>query len=149
MKLSDTFSKAFKNWLKYLVYAIIVFVYIFFYAMINSHVSTLAKQTGNSRLFLILEPIGNSIFGVLIGFEHLINQKKKEGKWVFNIPRFVLLGIPSLFFSVFTSIYYSNISNLFPFMYRFPQIITFSYFYVLCQFLFGYVLITNFSKRNN
>ncbi len=146
-RLSESFSEVSKNWLKYFIYAMIIFIYIVFYTLVNRNSYIMAQETGNNTSFSVIQIIGNFIFGVLFGFEHIINENKKDGLWVFNVPRFVFLGIPSLLFSLYIFIYYSNIPVLMSITDHLPDFMLYSYFYVINQILFGYVLVSNFSKR--
>jgi hypothetical protein len=89
------------------------------------------------KTFAILEILGLFIFGVLLGVEHLINEKKKEGKWYFNVPRIIILGVSSLVFNLSILVYI--------FIVKLPNNMTIE-FMSMNMPLFGYLLSSNFSK---
>ena len=88
--------------------------------------------------------------GLILGLEHLIQEIKKQGKWVINIPKLVLMGIPSLYFSLSILIYYIN-SQFVRDILSYPIGILLNNspnFISVFQLILGYSIITSFYKEN-
>jgi uncharacterized membrane protein len=87
--------------------------------------------------------------GVLLGLEHFIREKKKDGKWSLNRPKLVLIGIPSLYFSASILLFYNSIlSNTF-LTYPIGVLLNNngSHFLTVFNVIFGYTIITSFYKK--
>ena len=140
-----------KRWFKNLIYLAIMFLIV----LLRAHVIKMAKgyyseafQMNYYLLFLIV--LINCLFGVLLGLEHLIHEIKTEGTWNINYPKLILIGLPSLYFSIANFSIYSH-SKLFQYIFTFPLRILLSYdttILYLCQLIFGYIVITSFYKEN-
>jgi hypothetical protein len=99
-------------------------------------------------MFLIFASIG-----LIIGIEHLLSEISKQGQWKICLPKIILLGLPSLYFSLGYIIYCSNILIFCQYLYQPILTITIGQklgnFIELFQFIFGYVIITSFYKTPN
>ncbi len=78
--------------------------------------------------------------GLFLGFEYLILEYRKEGVWKVNLPKLILMVIPSLCISISWVLYYYGnnpafllIKNSFGFVHIAPVV-------------FGFSLITCFYK---
>jgi hypothetical protein len=75
-------------------------------------------------------------------------EKRKEGRWKINVPKLILMGLPSLYFSLYVFIFYSHV----PFVRNtLIQPIEFFLrvnmtFMDIFQLLFGYIVITSLYK---
>lgn len=138
-KNTDIYSGSLKKWLKYIIYAIVIFTYITIYSVLD------AQSPHVPYMRIIVQTSGSIIFGIILGLEYLLNERKKEGKWSFNIHRFILVGIPSFISAMYYFFYYCPIFIVIPF--RLPNLIFTNTFFIFSGILFGYVLITDFSKR--
>lgn len=95
------------NWLKYFLYALVLICYITISDKIIVFLNYQYYHLIISLfLFLLVKTILFIIVGVLIGLESLILEKRKEGKWKVNLPKVIFLGLPSLYFSIGTFIYF-------------------------------------------
>jgi len=79
--------------------------------------------------------------GAAFGLEKLLFEKKQKGRWKFNLPRFLILGLPGFVMGLCLIL-----SNLFPATPLFGFVAAYSLFVNLMQMLFGYTLITSFYK---
>ena len=117
-------------------------VVLFGYSLIGfSVLEVLDKYTSmsyNVIAEMVISAIVFLIFGILIGGTNLISEIKKEGKWKFNIPKFILIGIPSLILSIKILLYF-----IFPF--KIYLLINPAVF----QIILGFVIITSFYKEKN
>ena len=94
------------NWLKYLLYAVILICYITFSDKIITSLMNHTQTTYSPFLYILGSMIIFIVLGLLLGLESFISEMKKEGKWRINAPKVVFLGLPSLYFSVGTFIYF-------------------------------------------
>jgi hypothetical protein len=140
-----------KSWLKYLIYIILFLAIACFGQNFLVDIKKSVQGTENVNL-LFLPVVITSIFyvviGLLLGLESLICEIKKDGIWKINLPKLVLLGVPSLYISFYVFLYYSNyeiISNVLalriPVLLRSGTGITF-------QVVLGYSIITSFYRKN-
>jgi len=137
-----------KSWIKYLIYMCLILIVVF----VGQHVFEVYKQNAerNFNFGLYYASVFPIIFygsiGLLLGLEHLICELRKEGTWVVNLPKIVLMGIPSLYFSLAIIIYFSNI----PFL-SLPLrglMGGSANFINVFQIILGYSIITSFYKAN-
>ncbi|NLP15745.1 MAG: hypothetical protein GX379_01690 [Clostridiales bacterium] len=99
--------------------------------------------TAFSYICLITIPfVLNIIIGLLFGLDRLTAERKKSGKWKIDIPRIIILGLPSLFFSLSYYIALLNIEIFTLILYGTDYIPIF-------QILLGYVLITCLYKDSS
>jgi len=136
------------HWLSYFVYSVVLLSYIFFSNKIFHVLNEQRKNTFELVPGLIWSTVIFVILGVLLGVEKFILERRKEGHWEVNLPKAILLGIPSLYlaFGVFL--------NYLPFEFA-NQTLTYpirfflesnSSFWAIFQVIFGYVVITSFDK---
>ena len=102
-----------KSWTKYAIYILLISVLIFAKEYVIGKLEYSYKRTwgGNgSYILLITIPfIFNLVIGMFIGIDHFIKEIKKAGTWKINLPKIVLVGLPSLFFSLTYHVAFINI----------------------------------------
>lgn len=138
-------------WLKYCVYILLLSVIIFLKEYITGYLEFTYKRTwgaGQSYILLITIPfIFNLMIGAFLGIEHFLVESKKAGTWKISLPKLILLGVPSLFFSLtyhIAGIDTSFVQN------TLLRITTFGINFIPAfQIVLGYVLITCFYKRKS
>ena len=87
--------------------------------------------------------------GLLLGLEHVIQEINKIGSWRINVAKFVLLGIPSLYFSFGVFIYF-GIGKILPNVLTYPIAMLMSNkvdFLSVFQIILGYSIISSFYKK--
>ena len=140
---------AMKSWVKYLIY-ISFFVFITF---CGGSISRAVE--GNDQYVILINVLRIVLYGAMgmvLGSEHLLNEFKKNGGWKINLPKIILMGIPSLYIALSPFIYYSQFINSFLPSLLFPvRVMLWSDFEFLniFQLLLGYIVATSFYKRNN
>ncbi len=91
-------------WLKYCIYSLLLIVLIFLKEYVTGKYKFSLARTwgGGSRyiLFITVPSIFNLVIGLFLGIEHFIVEFKKTGTWKINLPKLLLIGLPSLFFSL-------------------------------------------------
>jgi hypothetical protein len=137
-----------KTWLRYLIYMCLILIMVFW----GQHIFGVYKQSVQKNFnfrpyyFNILMIIFYGGIGLLLGLEHLICEIKKEGTWTINLPKIILMVIPSLYFSLAMFIYYNNMTVL-----SFPIKVLIedgTAFINAFQIILGYSVITSFYKNS-
>lgn len=90
----------------------------------------------------------NMSFGVILGIEHIFENRKQNGKWHIDYKRLLIMGIPALLLSV-EAVHFFLIENIL------KEIgMGFSNFHLAAparepffRILLGYVLVTSFYKE--
>jgi len=139
------------SWLKYFVYLGLIVLVVWVKPIAETSFQTQYSETYkiNYLLYvvLVLIPV---IIGALIGLEIYFNERAREGKWRFNLPKLILLGIPSLYITAFYFI------SLIPSekVYNILVVPIYGFFgntsdfIMIFQLLLGYSLITLFYKSD-
>ncbi|MBX4267980.1 hypothetical protein [Clostridium estertheticum] len=140
-----------KSWLKYLFIILIILFIVFSGQHILDGINRNAQETYNTHPYLqnILMIIFYGGIGLLLGLEHLIHEIKKEGTWIINVPKFLLMGLPSLYFSLAVFIYYSNnqlVRNVLSYPISILLTSNQSFIWVF-PLILGYSIITSFYKK--
>lgn len=142
-----------EKWLKYLFIIISIIIMTYWRHHFFVSISRNARETFNYNPYLqnIISLFFYGSIGLLLGLEHLIKELKKEGKWVINISKIVLLGVPALYFSLSIFVFYNNL----PLNNLWSQPISIllrnngnSNFIVIFQVILGHTIITSFNKDN-
>ncbi|MFT8351264.1 hypothetical protein [Clostridium saccharoperbutylacetonicum] len=142
-----------KSIFKYLFFTILIFLMIALRAYITRQLKSQFEVIYRINFSLLF--IGMSInvaIGLALGMEHLINEIKKEGTWKPNLPKIILMGIPSLYFSFAYLVGYCNNEFLQKTILFYPITNLFNYdssFISVSQIILGYIIITSFYRYNN
>lgn len=128
-----------KNAVKYLIYLLII---IGLYCLGSS---ILAKHYAEAQITFIynywLITLVKLIFfggiGIVLGLDKFLSELTQEGKWKFDITKLIILGIPSIIFSM-------------PYLVlTFIQIPTsFSSAFTIANIVLGYTLISSLYKEH-
>lgn len=138
-------------WIKYIIYATLIFLMIVIKDYISGLYNTFFKRnfSVNYSYIVISILIGISI-GLLLGLEHFIIEIRKEGRMKLNFPKLILIGLPALYISFGFLWIYSGISFLQNIV-AYPLIYLFRYgsgCAPISQLILGYIAITSFYKEN-
>ena len=136
---------------KYLFYILIIFGLIQLNGFISNEFQIDWKadfKPNISYLFIIL--MINLVIGVVLGFGHFLRQMRNDGRWKLNLLKLLLVGLPSLFFSLNTilivlQVKYIGMTCFNIMTYVFHN--TSDYVFIF-QIVFGYILITSFYRKN-
>lgn len=138
-----------KDWIKYLIYIVLIFFIIILKGYVGNLSTAYFKQEFRANYFyLIISMLVGLCIGMVLGLEHLIREIKKEGTWKINLPKLILVGLPSLYCSLTFVFFFSGIGFL-------QNIIAYPLFYFLryssnyvplFELILGYVVITSFYK---
>ena len=140
-----------KSWLKYLMHITL----IFFIIALREYVEKLSLDS-YSRLesamvfYLVISLLLGVCIGLILGLDHLLSELRKEGMWKINLPKLILVGLPSLYFSV-TNIWVLCNGQFLREIISYPLHYFFRYgssYISLFQVILGYVVITSFFKYN-
>ncbi|RII36139.1 hypothetical protein D2A34_01835 [Clostridium chromiireducens] len=132
------------NWLMYSIYSIVLLCYIIFSSKILIYEKEQFQRTFNNVPLIIWSIVIFIVLGLLLGLEKFLSEKKKDGRWKVNLSRLVLLGIPSLYFSLGIMILSIPITFV-----RYPILYLLKYEDILSifQVILGYIIITSFIKE--
>ena len=138
-----------KFWSRYLVYIILLFVMIYLREYIGSRCRAYAAREFSNNFYLITINVLITVgIGLLLGIEHLNDEIKKDGTWKINLPKIILVGFPSLYFSFSYVLLYCNnpfLQNIIA--YPSLKLLVYGAGYLpLFQLILGYVFITSFYK---
>ena len=137
-------------WFKYLIYLILVCLL----SMLRGYFGTLFKNWYFNDDFnmpfyaIIIFLLGVSI-GLLIGMEQFLQVRRSPGVWKINLPKLIILGLPSLYVALFHI--YIAIGNSLISVIATPLIYIFRYgttHVTVFQIILGYVIITSITKQN-
>lgn len=136
-------------WVRYLAYIFIILVLTYSAQQVFQSIKKGEPTIVYTLTFysiLLYAPVG-----MVLGLEHLILELKKKGTWSINLPKVILFGIPSLYFSLTYILYYSNINqnvSILRFL-LYPidlMMTTKANFIIVFQIIFGYTIITSLDK---
>lgn len=138
-----------KNWLRYLAYSVVIITLLILrtYALERYD----AYRSREFEINFGLAAIGviiNITIGLVLGAEHLFNEIKKEGTWKINLPKVILIGLPSLCLSLIFWGMYADISGL-GYMWEHSIIsllINYPGNQLMFQVIVGYAVISSFYK---
>ena len=139
-----------KPWFKYLISITLIISLIVLREYVEKLLSASYYRFAFSEMvyYIVISLLLGLCIGLFLGLEHLIRELKKEGMWKINLPKLILVGLPSLYFAL------SNIwllsGNQFTrevIAYPLHYLLKYGLGYVsLFQIILGYVLITSFYK---
>ena len=140
-----------KSWSKYFLIIILILVMVFWGQYVLDGITRNSQKTYNINPYFynMVMIIFYGSIGLLLGLEHLIQEIKKEGTWVINIPKLILMGIPSLYFSLGIFLYGSR-NQFVREVIAYPIGILLNNstnFIFVLQLIFGYSIITSFYKK--
>lgn len=135
------------NWLFYFIYSLILVSYSIFICNILIFEKEQYQRLYSNFSLFIWSIILCIVLGLLLGLETFLSNMKKEGHWKINLPKLILLGVPSLYFSLGILILLIPITPI-------RQILSYPILYLLkyddilsiFQVILGYIIITSFIK---
>jgi len=139
-----------KKWVKYLCYFFCILSFTVIASLLLDKTNYYQSITYNPYPRLLIDTISHIIFGVLLGLDCFLKEKKEKGTWKINKVKLLYLGVPSLIFSLYYVVQYTQIAHVFIqfnklwnllFFYKNNYVISFS------QILFGFVILTMFYKH--
>lgn len=141
-----------KSLIRYLVYLVLIFTMIYLRDYVGGLANEHFKREFRIDFYLVAISMLITIgIGLVLGLEHFINERSKEGTWKINYTKIIILGLPSLYFSLTYFLAYSNneyLQNIIAFTFL-KLMIHGSGYVSLFQLILGYVIITSFYKGND
>lgn len=135
--------------LLYLIYVIILYLLIYLATYISTYFYEISRSTFNRTPEAIYTTFYPIVLGLYAGLPNLYKQMKKEGIWTVDWIKLLVIGVPSLLvalsYIILLLISEKGIAVSYPFpaifaMYTAPRF--------LSSFIFGYILLTSFKKKN-
>jgi hypothetical protein len=137
------------SWLKYFVYLLLIVLILWVQGVVQTvYQNDYSKTYQMNYVLYALYVSMPVIVGAVIGLEALIRERAKAGKWKLNLPKLILIVLPSLYaYSFYFIVLLNNetIYNIFidPFIKFFGNSAA---FITILQLLLGYSLITIMHK---
>jgi hypothetical protein len=136
------------KWLSYFRYMLVILCYFVFSNKILIFWDKQRQMTYNPFPSMLCSMIIFVVLGLLLGLETFLLETKKEGTWRVNLPKLILLGVPTLYFSLGIFIMYIPLSFIQqPLSYPLQFFLGDSTnFLSIFQVILGYIIITSFTK---
>ena len=136
-----------KIWLKYFVYIVLIFSLLYLKNFIDVKFKYNNLRYLYTAYLLMANYVINLFIGLILGLDNFIAEIKKEGSWKINLPKLLIIAIPSLYFSVSVMIYYMTDT-----IFSVPAGMLIkngnTSFMNIFQLILGYSIITSFYKIN-
>lgn len=135
--------------LLYLIYVIVLYLLIYLATYISTYFYEISRSTFNRTPEMVYTTFYPIVIGLYAGLPNLYRQLKKEGVWIVDWIKLLVIGVPSLLvalsYIILLLISEKGIAVSYPFpaifaMYPAPRF--------LASFIFGYILFTSFKKQN-
>lgn len=136
-----------KSWFIYVIIIILFCILIFIKEYAIRFLALASKSTfgANNLLLITVSFIFNVVIGLNLGIEYFLEERKKVGTWEINLCKLILMGFPSLFFSL--TLYLERINSQFVHN-KLLQFASYGINFIpVFQIIFGYVLITSLYKK--
>ncbi|APM40883.1 hypothetical protein [Clostridium kluyveri] len=138
-----------RTWLKYLAYTFVIIAFMYLGEYVLTYLKKSWEVTFNLSVYQydLITFIFYAAIGFLIGLEYFLKEKRKEGRWKINVSKLILMGLPSLYFSLYAFIFYFSVPSVINILIQ-PIVFFLSdiTFMAIFQLLFGYVVITSLYK---
>lgn len=127
------------NWIKNIVCLILIAVLAWCGSSLLASYYEQTQRTYESKIFVIilLHILFYGGIGAILGFDNLTREIKKEGIFKVNIPRLLVLGLPSIALILPYSYVY-----FIPSLMKYIDTLT-----LISSIVFGYTLITSIVKE--
>lgn len=135
------------SWILFLVSIIIIIILIYLDSIFMTE-NVYSASTWNVNYSAVIISLFLKIcIGLVLGLDQIVRNISKEGKWKINIPKLILMSLPSLFFATLLLIasFGLPIFTVSPLENFFKS----GYITILAsifQIVFGYSLVTSFYK---
>lgn len=127
-----------KKAIKYLIYIITmgILYYLGTIILAKHYKEVQSTYIYNYWLITLVQLIFYGGIGVVLGLDKFLIELKHEGKWKFDIMKLIILGIPSLIFSM----PYLIITVI-------PLKTEFGNMFIISSIILGYTLVSSLSKE--
>ncbi|MED3069834.1 hypothetical protein P4310_31095 [Bacillus thuringiensis] len=134
--------------IKYLIYSFCLLLSIFSISMLSIKVN--AQPITEENIFWVRSIHVLYVFvGVLIGGEKFLVQLKMSNQaWGFNFAKFISIGLPTLFFTLYPFLYFKIPFPIIPNFINKVVFLSQNQFYIVTAIIFGYVLITSLERKD-
>ena len=100
------------------------------------------NNLGSAKIF-IFQFISYNLVGMIFGLEKIFGEMNKIGSWKVNLPRLIVVGLPSFLVGTYIILF---INYIFIPQFLNLNFVNFALFINFMQMLFGYILVTSFYK---
>lgn len=138
------------KWAKYFIYIVLAYALLAGGNAVYRYIDIrrgITYDSGLTQYLAALVLIFHGAIGSVLGCEHLIRERRKEGAWRADWPKLLIMGLPAW---VFSSPYLLvNLRNPFIALYQFIGRTAENYWDMtrIFSLVLGYIIITSFYKR--
>lgn len=136
-------------WIKYVIYSAVLFGLVVLKGYVEqSFIDAYYRFEDTINIYMAVSLLIGVAIGSILGMEYFLCEWKKAGKWKVNVPKLVLLGLPSLYVSLYFFWLMSG-SRIIREIIAYPLAFIFRYgssYISLFQLILGYAIITAFHK---
>ena len=139
-----------KNWTRYLLLTLLIIFVSALWGYIDNRIQASYYRFEFNYGYLLIDFLLGVSLGLILGFEHLITEKRKPGRWRINYPKLLLVGLTALYFSISGLLIYGSNQTLMKIVaYPFVWLMRFGLAHTdIFQLILGYIIITSFYKYN-
>ena len=129
--------------IRYIIMVIVITLLFFGVSVSDRFIRIYQKNNMGSEYVFIFQFIFYCIAGTIFGVEKILCERNKIGRWKINLPRFIIVGLPSFLIGSFIILIFK-----FTFILNFLSLsfVNFSLFVSFMQMFFGYIIVTSFYK---
>lgn len=140
-----------KKWVRHLIYIVVIYGLLVGGNTVYRYIDILRGITYDSRLTQYLAAsvmIFYCAIGLVLGWEHLIRERIKDGDWRTDWSKLLIMGLPALVFSSPYVLF--NVRNPFIILYQFIGRTAENYWDMtrIFSLVLGYIIITSFYKSD-
>jgi hypothetical protein len=134
-----------RRFVSYLAYSIFCGILILQMLRVQVLLQEQVRVTFKSMPLLVYSAFFPVIIGILLGIPGFVRTCRQPAAWSFDWVKFIAVGVPSLYGSLFIWLYFSPVGSNLPFA---STVLGFggSTFPAICGIVFGYILIGCFRK---
>ncbi len=127
----------------YIIYLFVLFGFLSIGSWANVMLIILSKTHNKSILGFIGSMAICILLGLVMGIEHFVTEYRKQGKWIVNITKLIIIGIPSLILTFYLALYF-----IIPIPLPMHGVIyNDKLFSEVSGLIFGYTLLTSLGKK--
>lgn len=137
---------------KYLFYLLVIIFFIIISNALTLKANNYAKENFDIFPVVIVNTCIYFLFGVILGLDNFLKEKSCKGVWRVNKPKLLILGLPSLYFSLSLILERTKLVFLYGnwkiFNVSILSILNMKHIYAFSQILLGFIVVTSFYKYN-
>lgn len=133
------------------MFALVLFAFLITIVSIDYRLQMKASITFEMLPHMIFDFVVYPLVGTIVGSLYIIRERKKSGKWKFNLGKFLIIALPAFYLAYYPFLVYFSGPLQFleipsPFFNK--VMIDVQSTMLVFQFVFGYILVASFHKED-